>query len=299
LTDLAKVLLPRREGPVSWDDFAVVMREILAKQDPRYPRNDFASGLVATDAGGVTLGTLAKPTGRDVSVATLFTYIGDAGRAASQRFAFPVQTANKNSVQSSSTILTATSGASTSSISIASHSVKFDFGTVAYNSGSISGLTPETTYLVYASDPAYAGGAVTYLATTNPDNIIASGNYYVGYIVTPITGSSETISAATATNPIAFTTSTTHGWSTGQSVALASLAGGTWNTLNGSTPTITVTGASAFTIAVDGSGLGVYTADTGTATRQTSSTTSGGGGGAGSGGGGSTGTRWDGLANLP
>jgi hypothetical protein len=297
MTDLRKHPLPYRTGNVTWEQLDVVMREILARQDVRNPRNDFADGIVASGTG-VTLGTAALPSGRTVAVPTLFQYIGDTGRAASQRFVYPVQTANKNSVQSTSTVLTSTSGASTSTISIAAHSVKFDFGSVSYGSGSISGLTPETTYLVYTDDPTYAGGAVTYLATTNPDNLIASGRYYVGYIITPITGSSETISAASNATPAVFTTSTTHGWSTGQSVTLAALAGGTWDTVNG-TYTITVTGASTFTTSIDGAALGVYTPSSGTATRVTTAAQSGGGGGAGSGGGGSTGTRWDGLSNIP
>jgi hypothetical protein len=297
MTDLAKIPL-RGEGPVTWEDLRLLMREVLARQDVRYPRNDFAAGLVASGTG-VTLGSAAIPSGRVVGVPTLFTYIGDAGRAASQRFAYPVQTANKNSVQSSSTILTATSGASTSTIDIAAHSVKFDFGSVSYSTGSISGLTPETTYLVYASDPAYAGGAVTYLATTNPDNLIASGNYYVGYVVTPIAGTSETISAATEASPVEFTTSTTHGWTTGQSVDFSGFTDANWTAFNTGNHVITVTSSTKFTVATDTSAYGAYSASTATATRVTTAVTSGGGGGAGSGGGGSTGTRWDGIANIP
>lgn len=274
------------------------MREVLAKADIRNPVSDLADGIVGTTSGGVTLGTLAKPTGRDVSVATLFTYIGDAGRAVSQRFAYPVQTANKNSVQSTSTVLTATSGASTSTVDVGAHSVKFDFGTVAYSAGAISGLTPETTYLIYASDPEYSGGAVTYLATTNPDNIIGAGNYYVGYVITPIAGTSTVISAATNAATVEFTTSTNHGWTSGQSVSFAGFTDANWVNFNTGNYVITVTAANKFTVATDTTAYGAYTTGA-TATRVTTSTTSGGGGGAGSGGGGSAGTRWDGLTNIP
>jgi len=283
MTDLSKHPLPRHDGPVTVEYLALVLREMLARQDVRYPQNDFAAGLVGTSAGGVTLGTLAKPSGRTVSVPTLFTYIGDAGRALNQRFAYPVQTANRNSVQSLDTVLTASSGASTSSIGIAAHSVKFDFGSVAYSSGSISGLVVETLYYVYADDPGYDGGAVTYLATTNPDNLIASGRYYLGKVTTPIAGTSNTITAATSANPIAFTTSTNHGWTSGQSVSLAALPGD-FAVLNGNSYTITVTGAATFTIAVNGGAYAAYTTG-GTATRVTTAVQSGGGAGAGVGGG--------------
>ena len=304
MTNLRKVPLPRAgSGPVTWEGLQpyldTVLREVLGPGDVRNPVNDFATGLVASDDGDVTLGAAAYPSGRVAAIPTLFTYIGDAGRAASQRFAYPVQTANKNSVQSSSTVLTAASGALTSTISIASHSVKFDFGSVAYSSGSITGLDPETLYLVYADDPEYAGGAVTYLATENPDNVIATGRYYLGYITTPILGNGNVISAASNAAAAELTTTTDHGWSSGQSVAMTDFAGGTWTTLNGNSYTITVTGLDTFTIPVDSLGFGTYTASSGTATRETSSTQSGGGAGGGSGGGGSAGTRWDGLTQIP
>lgn len=221
--------------------------------------------------------------GRDVTLPTLTGVIGDTGRALSQRFLWPINASNRNSVQNTDTVLTASSGASTSTISIASHSVKFDFGTVAYNSGSISGLTPETLYYVYADDPDYDGGAVTYLATTNPDNLIAQGRYYVGYIVTPITGSSESIIGATATNPVELQTSAAHGWASGQQVVLDNLPGDFGTALNGNTYAITVTAVDKFTVPVDGLLFLPYTAG-GDATRVTSAVQSGGGAGAGVGG---------------
>lgn len=204
--------------------------------------------------------------------------------AADQRFLHPINAANRSSVQDADDIMIAASGSVSSTIGIDAHSVKFDFGSVAYNSGSISGLDPETVYYVYANDPEYEGGAVTYLATTNPDNLVSQGQYYVGFIETPITGDSELIIAATSANPIQFQTSVNHGWANGNSVTFVGLPGDFGTNLNGNTYVITVTGLDTFTIPVDGALYAAYTTG-GAATRETVAVQSGGGAGAGVGGG--------------
>jgi hypothetical protein len=130
--------------------------------------------------------------GRAVTVPTLFTYIGDTGQAASQRLLNQISVGGKNSTQSTQP-LTATDAGADASISIASHNVQFGFGTVAYNSGTITGLAFSTVYYVYTDDPTYAGGAVTYLATTNANTPTAnSGRYYVGKVTTPANGAGDT-----------------------------------------------------------------------------------------------------------
>lgn len=200
--------------------------------------------------------------------------------ADTQKFLNPVSAANRSSVQSADTIITATSGASSSGISVASHSVKFDFGSVAYNSGSISGLTPQVLYYVYADDPDYRGGAVTYLSTTNPDNLIAKGRYYVGFVTTPVTSSSSNVSAATSANPIQITTSSAHGFSNGQTVTFAGMPGDFGTNLNGNNYVITYVNTTNFTIAVNGGAYAAYTTG-GTVTRVTTAAQTGGGAGAG------------------
>lgn len=122
----------------------------------------------------------------------LFTYIGDEGRARSQKLLPLVNSGGKFSSQTAQP-LTASDAGSDATISIASHSVQFGFGVVAYNSGSITGLSFSTLYYVYTDDPTYAGGAVTYLATTNANNITANdGRYYVGSVTTPANGAGDT-----------------------------------------------------------------------------------------------------------
>ena len=270
-----------QSGPVDWADLRRWMeyyhREILAGFDVRNADSDVADGIVADGAGGVTLGTAARPTGRTVSVATLTTRIADTGRATDQRFLPQVSAGNRLSAQSVNA-LSATSGASTSTINIAAHSVQYGFGTVAFNSGSITGLTPSTTYYVYADDPDFSGGAVAYSATTSTLTVVASNDrYFVGSITTPVSSASGNISAATNANPCAITTSSAHGYSTGNEVAFSGMSGMT--ELNGNSYIITVTGSTTFTLdGVNSTAYGVYTSG-GTVTRVTSGSSGSQGGG--------------------
>lgn len=291
MTDVMKVAPPRfPEGPVQGVDLtkalSILYRDVFARMDVRYPNNDFKAGLVASGSG-VTLGTQAKPAGRAVGVPALMGKLTDTGTAQDQRFLPQVSAGNKLSIQSALP-LSATSTATVSTISIASHTLQYGYGSVAYSSGSITGLTPNLNYYVYADDPNYAGGAVSYLATTNAQTVTANnGRYYVGSIVTAISATVVNISAATSANPIAFTTSTPHGFATADQVSFAALPGDFGTNLNSTTKAIIVTGGSTFTIAVDGTAYAAYTSG-GTATRVTTPTSSGGGGG---GGGGANGVR--------
>lgn len=244
---------------------------------------DFQRWFTTDGDKAVVDNTATLDTRTSTNLGTLVTYVSDVGRAASQRFMHPLYAANRNSVQSADSVITATSGVSTSTIDVAAHSVKFDFGSVAYGSGSISGLPTETLHYIYADDPDYAGGAVSYFATTNPDNVIAQGRYYVGFATTPVSGASANVSAATSANPIQITTAAAHGFTNGQTVSVSSMPGDFGTNLNGNSYVITYVNTTQFTIAVNGAGYAAYTTG-GTVTRVTSATVTGGGAGAGVGG---------------
>lgn len=288
MTDMMKVRPPQfPDGPVDGAvltrHLSLLYRDVFSRLDVRYANNDFSSGLVANGTGGVTLGTAAIPAGRTVGVPTLVNKITNTGTAQDQTFLPQVSAGNKLSVQSVIP-LSATAGATTATISISAHTVQYGFGQVSYGSGSISGLSTNTVYYIYADDPNYQGGSVTYVATTNPQTITSSnGRYYVGSITTPISATTSSISGATSANPIVMTTSSAHGWSTGDSVTFAALPGSFGTNLNGLTKVITVTDATHFSIAVDGTAYVAYTAG-GTATRVSTATSGGGGGGGGGGG---------------
>ena len=99
---------------------------------------------------------------------------------------------NRGSVQSAAALTAADVGSDTT-ITIAAHNVHYDGNTLAYNSGSITGLSFSTKYYVYADDASKAGGAVTYIATTTNTDVVAStARYYVGSITTPADGAGGT-----------------------------------------------------------------------------------------------------------
>lgn len=92
-----------------------------------------------------------------------------------------------------------------------------------------------------------------------------------------VSGAALVISAATAANPAAFTTSVNHGLQAGSrnyvkfgsngTSGQSNLAGGTWGTnFNAKQYLVTVTGATTFTVAVNATGFGTYTASSGTCT---------------------------------
>lgn len=261
-------ILPR-EGQVTWlgirNVFERYHRDLWASFDLRNPNTEFANGLKGVD-GGVEVGATAQLSGRpSSSIPTVLGKVTDGGRAQDQRFLPTTAVLSVSSLQDANPI-TSSSGASTATISIASHNVVADWGSLAYNGGAIAGLTLNTPYYVYAQDPDLQGGAVSYLASTNRTTTVsATGRYFVGSVTTPSAANSATITAATSANPIVFTTGT-HGWTTGNSVTFAALPGNFGSNLNGTTKVITVVSPTTFSIAIDGSGYSAYTTG-GTATR--------------------------------
>jgi hypothetical protein len=201
-----------------------------------------------------------------VTVDQVLDLIGDDGRAVNQSFLPTVNFGNISSVQSSEP-LSATAGPTTADIAVAAHTLHTDFGDIAYNAGSITGLTLNTRYYIYADDPDYQGGAVTYIATTSKPNVPAnSGRYLVGSITTPVSASTSNIMDATSASPIVFKTTAAHGWATGNIVQFASLPGDFGTNLNGTQREITVIDSDEFSIVVNGTTYAAYTTG-GTATR--------------------------------
>ena len=206
--------------------------------------------------------------------------IGGGAKITTQRVLPTVTTGGRLSVQNVQP-LSALSGSTT--IDIAAHTVQFGFGTVAYNGGTLVGLAADTLYYVYGDDDDLQGGAMSYFATTTPQDIAAvNGRYFVGSIRTPPTADARTIVAATRANPCVLTLSAGT-WSTGNQITIAGCAG--MVELNGQTPTITFVSGNDFRLdGVDSTLYGVYTASSGTATRNANNQTGSGGAAAGGGG---------------
>lgn len=263
---LEGVLRPPKDGlktPRDWDQWLRRLNEQIKYDGER----------AVIDA----LTTIATRTGTDFD--SMLQMLTDAGKAEDQRFLPQVSAGNVLSLQDINP-LTASSDAVTATISVAPHTLQYGFGIVSYNGGTITGLVPASTYYVYSSDPEYQGGDVTYLATGNRQTVTAdNGRYYLGSIVTAISATTAAITAATSANPIEFTTGTSHGWTSGDSVVLTALPGDFGTNLNLNTYVITVTAVDKFTIAVDGSLYAAYT--TGGLASRVSQDLSGGAGGGG------------------
>ncbi len=201
-----------------------------------------------------------------VSVSDVLSLIGDDGRAVDQSFLPTVNWGNVSSVQSIDPI-SASAGVSTSDITVSAHTLHTDFGDIAYNPGAITGLSLNTRYFIYADDPNYEGGAVTYIASTSKPNVPAnSGRYFVGTIVTPVAANSSVIDNATSTNPIVFRTTAAHGWSTGDNILFGALPGDFGTNLNSTIRSIVVVDSDEFSVAVNGTAYAAYTSG-GSATR--------------------------------
>jgi len=90
---------------------------------------------------------------------------------------------NVSSTPTSSTVLSNAGGGATI-ISVAASSAQFGTGTISYNSGSVDpGVTG--TFFVFADDPTFSGGAVTYqFSTSAPNQTASDGRVNFGKITT-------------------------------------------------------------------------------------------------------------------
>lgn len=249
------------------------------RQWERWLRN--LNEQVQFDGERAVINALATLTGRTTTdIETILQRISDEGRAEDQRFLPQVSAGNVLSLQDINPLV-ASSDAVNATISVGAHVLQYGFGTVAYNSGTILGLLPATNYFVYTDDPTYAGGAVTYLATTTRQNVTANnGRYFVGSIETAISANTAAIIGATSANPIVFQTGTAHGWATGNEVTLSGLPGDFGTNLNGNSYPITVVDPTHLSIAVNGTAYIAYTTG-GLATRVSTGTEGPAGGGGG------------------
>lgn len=209
------------------------------------------------------------------------------GTVPSERSLPMVSTGNVSSVQNTTSPVTASDGGGSATISVAAHGLNTSQGLISYNAGSVTGLSYSTTYYVYTLDPTYAGGAVTYLATTDRTDLVDNvGTYYLDKITTGIQGLTGNISAITKANPTTFTTSSAHGFTTGDTIDIDDIVddgpgGDIETTFNGNSYTATVTSTTQFTVAVDSSALTNVWASGGTAIRQSTNPPGEGAGGGG------------------
>ena len=94
------------------------------------------------------------------------------------------------------TILTGSDAGANAGIVIASHSRRYGNGTTVSVTGAIlTALSFSTKYYIYYDQTSMAGGAVTYVATTNPNTAApskATGRHFCGVVTTPANGAADT-----------------------------------------------------------------------------------------------------------
>jgi hypothetical protein len=146
---------------------------------------EFGSNITETRAAAFVQGqtqwaTSSIPTSR-------LALISDAGRSTSRRQSSQIvasgvlQTLDVNPI-------TATTSGEVATITINAHSVFDDAGTLNFTGASIGGLAPGTLYYVYDYNPDFNGGARSYVATPNRNDITSFGRRFVGFITTPAAG---------------------------------------------------------------------------------------------------------------
>jgi len=112
----------------------------------------------------------------------------------SARFA---ATASVLSYIPTSNMLTSADAGSNATVSVASFTLQTSSkGSISYNSGSVTGLNYGTQYyLVVGPDPSLAGGTVGFSAYTTKSAALAAGSgyFFIGSIVTAVSGGPQTI----------------------------------------------------------------------------------------------------------
>jgi hypothetical protein len=90
--------------------------------------------------------------------------------------------------------LTATDAGSNVTITISAFTMRIGASDVSISGSTITGKSYNTLYYVYYDDANMAGGAVTFVAVTSKETALAGdGRFFVGSILTPLSGGSGTI----------------------------------------------------------------------------------------------------------
>lgn len=90
--------------------------------------------------------------------------------------------------------LTATDAGTTATVNIAAFTMRTADAAISISSGSITNLSFDTLYFIYYDDASFAGGAVTFAATTTKETgMSGAGRFFVGSIITPKDGGADMI----------------------------------------------------------------------------------------------------------
>lgn len=170
------------ETTTDWDYPKIVVRDFEAGHSS-YAVANWASGwsisrVSAFDTVQVTKNYTLP--GGSTEQAGSGTRIGDSRNIGQENSA----NVGANIVGSSSPLSSSDVGTDVT-INIASFSIRYPHGDVAYNSGSITGKSYTTTYTIYFDDPDFSGGSMTYIADQEQSNATAAlGRVWLGFVNT-------------------------------------------------------------------------------------------------------------------
>lgn len=179
------------------DSNCIALGWLATSSDDTISGGGLLSPVTLTEAAFPAADVTAENTAADTAAvggrvsATIAATIAASGRLVSGAKVPQAIVAGAGTVLTASP-LSASQSSGVATINVAAHTRYYDFGAVSYNAGAITGLSTSTVYYIYADDPDYAGGAVTYVATTSLTAAIATGRIYFGKLVTPSTGSGGT-----------------------------------------------------------------------------------------------------------
>ena len=184
--------LPTTAFHIWWDTFAKQLETVLTDQ-----ANQLAA-ITALQAEQAS--QLASITTLQSDMADRITEISQLQSDMLDRITEIEAVQRNDSISSSWTspgqILTASDAGTNTTITVADHTRKYGDSTSVFVTGSaITGLAYSTTYQIYYDDAARTGGAVTFNATTNPNNALHNavvGRHYCGEITTPAAGGGST-----------------------------------------------------------------------------------------------------------
>lgn len=99
-------------------------------------------------------------------------------------------TAKLNTSGMTGLTITATDAGTDATVVVSNHTRVYGDGTsVSVTGASITGLSYETTYVIYYLDASFAGGAVSYLTSTDLTSVSQTGStHVVGRVTTPAAG---------------------------------------------------------------------------------------------------------------
>lgn len=144
---------------------------------------EFGSNVTETRVASAISGQTAWAT---LGVSTnRISQLNDSGRTNSRRALSQIMTSGVIQMLDTNPITATTNGSGVSTVNINAHNVFDDAGQIWFAAASIGGLAHSTLYYIWEFNPDFQGGARSYVATTDRNQVTAFGRRFVGFVTTP------------------------------------------------------------------------------------------------------------------